>query len=121
LQVASRATLQITGVMMIVLGIFTKFGAILATIPEPLVGGILTFSMSIVGGVGLSSLQLVDLKMSRNVAILGFSIMCGMLVPAYFTKHPVNTCSFRKRSFPLSINIFCLQLSLSSMKFSIFC
>jgi len=90
-KVASRATLQITGIMMIVLGIFTKFGAILATIPDPLVGGILTISMSIVGGVGLSSLQLADLKMSRNVAILGFSIMCGMLVPAYFTTHPVNT------------------------------
>uniref|UniRef100_A0A914WAV6 Solute carrier family 23 member 2 n=1 Tax=Plectus sambesii TaxID=2011161 RepID=A0A914WAV6_9BILA len=90
-KVASRVTLQIAGLIMIVLGIFTKFGAVLATIPEPLVGGILCVSMSMVGGVGLSSMQLVNLKMSRNVAVLGFSIMAGMVIPLYFERHPLKT------------------------------
>lgn len=90
-QVASRVTLQVTGVMLVLLGVFTKFGAILATIPEPLVGGILSVSCSIVGGVGLSSLQLIDLKLSRNIAVLGFAIMSGMLVPFYIGRNPVNT------------------------------
>uniref|UniRef100_A0A914VR99 Solute carrier family 23 member 1 n=1 Tax=Plectus sambesii TaxID=2011161 RepID=A0A914VR99_9BILA len=60
-------------------------------ITKPLVGGILCVSMSMVGGVGLSSMQLVNLKMSRNVAVLGFSIMAGMVIPLYFERHPLKT------------------------------
>jgi xanthine/uracil permease len=40
-KIASRYTMQIAGVMLIFLGVFTKFGAILATIPDPIVGGTL--------------------------------------------------------------------------------
>lgn len=91
IQVASRVTLQICGLILMGLGIFTKFGAVLATIPEPLVGGILSISLAMVGGVGLSSVQLVNLNKSRNVAILGLAIMMGMMIPLYFEQYPLNT------------------------------
>ena len=61
---------------------------ILSTIPDPLVGGVLASSMAMVGGVAIANVQSVDLKNSRNVAILGFALMIGLLVPNYFTKHP---------------------------------
>ncbi|KAI1719627.1 permease family domain-containing protein [Ditylenchus destructor] len=92
-RVASRLTLVIAGVILILLGIFTKVGALLSTIPVPLVGGVLATSMAMVGGVAIANVQSVDLKCSRNMAILGFSIMIGILVPTYYERHPDITVS----------------------------
>lgn len=41
-----------------------------------------------VGGVAIANIQSVDLKNSRNVAILGFSLMIGLLVPNFIEKNP---------------------------------
>ncbi|VDK45351.1 unnamed protein product [Anisakis simplex] len=90
-RVASRYTMVIAGLMLIFLGAFTKLGAVLSTIPDPLVGGVLASSMAMVGGVAIANVQQVDLKSSRNIAILGFSIMVGMIVPQYFKDHPIQT------------------------------
>ena len=57
LQVASRATMQLAGVLLIVLGLLTKFAALLATIPEPIVGGVLGAGIVMVTGVSLSNLE----------------------------------------------------------------
>lgn len=83
--------MQLAGLFLIVLGVLTKFGAILATIPDALVGGVLASSMAMVGGVALATVQQVDLSIPRNMAILGMSIMTGMIVPLYFERHRVNT------------------------------
>uniref|UniRef100_A0A914UQJ6 Uncharacterized protein n=1 Tax=Plectus sambesii TaxID=2011161 RepID=A0A914UQJ6_9BILA len=83
----------IAGVMFIFLGFFTKFAAILSTLPTPIIGSILGVSLSIVGGVGLSSIKLIDAGSSRNIAILGLSIMSGMVIPMYVAEHPIETGS----------------------------
>ncbi|CAJ0582405.1 unnamed protein product, partial [Mesorhabditis spiculigera] len=90
-RVASRWTMVVAGVMLIGLGLFTKIGAILSTIPEPLVGGVLATSMAMVAGVAIANLQSVDLSLSRNMGIIGFSIMVGLVIPEYFTRFPVKT------------------------------
>ena len=38
-QVGSRRVVQYSAVFMIVLGVFTKFGALFITIPDPVIGG----------------------------------------------------------------------------------
>ncbi|CAD6198816.1 unnamed protein product [Caenorhabditis auriculariae] len=88
-RVASRWTMVVAGLLLIVLGILTKIGAVLSTIPDPLVGGVLASSMAMVVGVAVSNLQTVDMTMSRNMGILGFSMMFGLIVPKYFTLNPV--------------------------------
>uniref|UniRef100_A0A0N5AQD0 Sulfate_transp domain-containing protein n=1 Tax=Syphacia muris TaxID=451379 RepID=A0A0N5AQD0_9BILA len=90
-KISSRATMIAAGILLIGLGSFTKLGAILSTIPDPLVGGVLASSMAMVCGIAIANLQQVDLKLSRNIAIIGFSIMVGLIVPNYFTKHPLHT------------------------------
>uniref|UniRef100_A0A0N4ZS56 Sulfate_transp domain-containing protein n=1 Tax=Parastrongyloides trichosuri TaxID=131310 RepID=A0A0N4ZS56_PARTI len=90
-RVASRYVMCFAGFLLIILGIFTKVGAILSTIPDPLVGGVLASSMAMVAGVAISNLQQVDMQLSRNMTILGFSIMTGLVVPRYFHRHPVHT------------------------------
>ena len=67
---------------MILMGVFSKFGAVFATIPEPIVGGIFYIMFGMVAAVGLSSLQYVDLNSTRNLFILGFSIFFGLVSPS---------------------------------------
>ncbi|ULT94299.1 hypothetical protein L3Y34_003642 [Caenorhabditis briggsae] len=93
-KVASRTTMQFAGFVLILLGLFSKFAAILASIPDALVGGILTMGISMIGGVALSNLQMIDLKLCRNLSIMGLSLLLGMIVPLHFEKHPVDTGYF---------------------------
>lgn len=87
-QVASLRVFQCAGVIIIVFGLIGKFGAVMVTIPVPIQGGIFTFSICLVGAVGLSSLKNVDMKSSRNLAILGFSLLIGLMVPEWVKTHP---------------------------------
>ena len=69
-------------------GVFGKFGAIVATIPDPVLGGIMTVSLGMVVSVGLSNIQFVDLSGGRNLMILGISMLVGITVPNWIL---VNT------------------------------
>ncbi|KAI1721932.1 permease family domain-containing protein [Ditylenchus destructor] len=89
-KVASRVTMIFGGFMLLSFGVITKLGALLSSIPDPLVGVVLATSMAMVGGVAIANVQQVDLKNSRNTAILGFSIMIGMCVPAYYQRNSDN-------------------------------
>lgn len=39
------------------------------------------------GGVAISNVQSIDLNNSRNAAILGFSILVGLIVPGYYKRN----------------------------------
>lgn len=81
------------GFTLIIFGVFTKLGALLSSIPDPLVGVVLSSSMAMVCGVGIAGCQAADMKKTRNVAIIGFSIMMGFCVPEFHNRNPnsVNT------------------------------
>ena len=49
--------MQLAGALLIVLGLLTKCAAIMATIPEPIVGGVLGAGIVMVTGVSLSNLE----------------------------------------------------------------
>ncbi|XP_051917187.1 solute carrier family 23 member 1 isoform X3 [Hippocampus zosterae] len=83
-KVGSRLVLQTTGILMIVLGIFGKFGAVFITIPDPVIGGMFLIMFGMIAAVGISNLQYVDLNSSRNLLILGFSTFSGLVLPTWF-------------------------------------
>ncbi|TNN48445.1 Solute carrier family 23 member 1 [Liparis tanakae] len=56
-KVGSRLVLQTTGLLMIVLGIFGKFGAVFITIPDPVIGGMFLVMFGMIAAVGISNLQ----------------------------------------------------------------
>ncbi|XP_061532463.1 solute carrier family 23 member 1 [Phycodurus eques] len=87
-KVGSRLVLQTTGILMIVLGIFGKFGAIFITIPDPVIGGMFLIMFGMIAAVGISNLQYVDLNSSRNLLILGFSTFNGLVLPTWFHSNP---------------------------------
>ncbi|XP_035499071.1 solute carrier family 23 member 2 isoform X2 [Scophthalmus maximus] len=87
-KVGSRLVLQTTGILMIILGIFGKFGAVFITIPDPVIGGMFLVMFGMIAAVGISNLQYVDLNSSRNLLILGFSTFSGLVLPTWFHSNP---------------------------------
>lgn len=49
--------MEVAGLILLFLGLFTKCAALLASIPEALVGGMLTMGVAMIAGVSLSNLQ----------------------------------------------------------------
>ncbi len=76
-KVASRFIVAIAGIILIVLGIFPKFGALIAIMPNPVLGGggIIMFGM--VAAAGIKTLKEVPLN-NRNMLILAISIGLGL-------------------------------------------
>jgi xanthine/uracil permease len=83
-KVGSRWVVQIGGVILVVLGIFGKFGGFAAAIPGPVVGGLYCALFGLIAAVGIQQLAKADLSSDRNLFISGFSLFMGLSVPAYF-------------------------------------
>lgn len=79
-KVHSRWVVACAGVIMIVLGIIPKAGAIVASIPSPVLGGASLALFANLALVGIQTLSRVDLSDTRNAIILTTSIGLAMLV-----------------------------------------
>jgi len=89
-RVGSRRVVQAGAILMILLGMVSKFGALFTTIPQPIVGGMYCAMFGMITAVGLSNLQFIDLNSARNLFILGFAFFMGLSVPEYFAGHPLT-------------------------------
>lgn len=83
-KVGSRYVVQIAAVLLILLGLFGKFGAIAAAIPQPVVGGLYCVMFGLISAVGVRQFAKADLESNRNLLIGGFALFMGLSVPAYF-------------------------------------
>lgn len=83
-KVASRRVVRAGAVVMLIIPIVGKFGAILATLPQPVVGAMFVGLFGMIASVGLSNLQIVNLNNSRNLFIIGLSFFCGLSFPYHF-------------------------------------
>ena len=88
-RVGARRVVQAGGVIMIILGMVSKFGALFTTIPSPIVGGMYCAMFGMIASVGMSNLQFINLNSGRNLFILGFAFFMGLSVPEYFAQSPV--------------------------------
>ncbi|XP_048585368.1 solute carrier family 23 member 1-like [Nematostella vectensis] len=87
-KVGSLRVIQFAGMILVVMGVIGKIGALFTTVPGPIVGGVFMVMFGIVAAVGISTLQFVDLNSSRNLFIIGLSLMLGFALPWYLDKHP---------------------------------
>ncbi|MEO0963817.1 MAG: solute carrier family 23 protein [Planctomycetota bacterium] len=83
-RVASRYVVLIGAVMLILLGLFGKFGALAAAIPQPVVGGLYCTMFGLIAAVGVRQFARADLTSDRNLFIGGFALFMGLSVPFYF-------------------------------------
>ncbi|MAT69920.1 MAG: xanthine permease [Planctomycetaceae bacterium] len=89
-KVGSRYVVQLGAGMLILLGLFGKFGAIAAAIPQPVVGGLYCTLFGLISAVGVRQFARADLSSERNLLIGGFALFMGLSVPAYFGDRDVS-------------------------------
>lgn len=94
-KVGSRRVVQVGAIVMIVLSCFGKMGALFVTIPQPVVGGVYLSLFGMVAAVGISNLRYVSLDSSRNLFIIGSSLLMGLAIPFWIQRNPgvINTGS----------------------------
>ena len=81
-RVASRWVFQLGGLSILILGgILYVWGAFMATMPSPLVGGMYIAVFGLIAAVGLSLLSLCDMKSARNLFIVGLALFAGLSIP----------------------------------------
>jgi len=82
-QVKSRYVVATAGLIMILMGLFPKLGAIIATIPRPVLGGcaIIMFGMTTVAGI--QELSRVKFEGTRNAIVVATSVSVGVLPMAF--------------------------------------
>ncbi|XP_038636961.1 xan_ur_permease domain-containing protein isoform X1 [Scyliorhinus canicula] len=88
-KVGSRMVIITSGILMVLVGMFVKVGAIFSTIPQPVIGGMLMVMFGVIITAGISNLQFVDMNSSRNILIFGFSIFSGLVIPNWMIKNPL--------------------------------
>jgi len=76
-KVASRHVVQIAGILLVILGIFPKFGALIAIIPNPVLGGAGIIMFGMVASAGIKTLKDVPLN-NRNMIIIAVSLGIGL-------------------------------------------
>lgn len=87
-KVGSRQVITVSAIIMLVVSFFVKLSALFATIPAPIIGGILAILCGIITAVGISIIKFVNLDNTRNLFIVGVSTFCGLSFPAWFKDHP---------------------------------
>src|SRR6478736_6013339 len=81
-RVKSRYVVAMAGLIMMILGLIPKAGAIVAGIPHPVLGGAALAMFATVAVVGIQTLTRVDFHDHRNVVIVGTSVGLAMYVTA---------------------------------------
>ncbi|WGE57440.1 nucleobase:cation symporter-2 family protein [Actinobacillus equuli] len=111
--VASRYVVTIMGVLLVLAGVFPWLGALIVSIPSPVLGGAGLMMFAMIIAAGIQMLDKVE-RSKRNGLIIAISIGCGLAVttrPELLDKLP----SFFKEVFGSGITVgslFALVLNL---------
>ncbi|MGH4124839.1 MAG: nucleobase:cation symporter-2 family protein [Clostridium sp.] len=95
-KVASRFVVTMAGIILMLLGIFPKIGAIVAIMPNPVLGGAGIIMFGMVVSSGIKTIKDVELN-NRNMLILAISIGIGLGVtvrPDFLNSMPSAIKSF---------------------------
>jgi solute carrier family 23 (nucleobase transporter), member 1 len=87
-KIGSRRVIQWAAVIMIIQGVFGKLGACFILIPDPVIGGVFCTMFGLITAFGLSALQYVDLRSSRNLYIIGISLFFPLVLCPWIQNHP---------------------------------
>lgn len=101
--VASRYVVTIMGILLVLAGIFPMFGALIVSIPMPVLGGAGLMMFAMIIAAGIQMLDKVE-RSKRNGLIIAISIGCGLAVttrPELLDKLP----SFFKEIFGSGITV----------------
>ncbi|MDD2207635.1 MAG: solute carrier family 23 protein [Aminobacterium sp.] len=81
--VASRWVVRTGAVLLIIMSFIGKIGALIATIPSPVIGGAYIALFGIIGTLGIQVLLRADMTSQRNVLIVGFAFLMALGLPGW--------------------------------------
>ncbi|MDR1375960.1 MAG: purine/pyrimidine permease [Synergistaceae bacterium] len=79
--VASRNVVRTGAILLICMSMFGKLGALVATMPAPVIGGAYITLFGTIGALGIQVLTRADLGSQRNILIVGFAFLMAMGLP----------------------------------------
>ncbi|MDN0085067.1 nucleobase:cation symporter-2 family protein [Crenobacter sp. SG2305] len=103
--IRSRWAVAGSGVILIVFGLFPKMGAIVASIPQAVLGGAGLCMFGMVAATGIKILQRVDFEHRANLLTVAVSLGMGvipMVAPTFFHALPRWTASFTHSGITLA-------------------
>ena len=83
--VASRWVVRTGAVLLILMSFIGKLGALIATMPSPVIGGAYIALFGTIGAMGIQVLMRADMGSQRNVLIVGFSFLMALGLPNWVT------------------------------------
>lgn len=89
-KVASRYVTMMAGILLIILGLFPKFAALINIMPQPVLGGVGIVMFGTVAAAGIQTLSRVKLN-NRNLLVIATSIGLGLGVtfrPEFISQLP---------------------------------
>ncbi|XP_007520676.2 solute carrier family 23 member 3 isoform X1 [Erinaceus europaeus] len=89
-QAGSRRVAYLTGLLSVVLGLSPRVTQLLATMPLPVLGGVLGVTQAAVLSTGFSSFHLADTDSGRNIFNVGFSVFMALLLPRWLRETPAT-------------------------------
>lgn len=81
--VASRWVVRVGAILLIGMSMIGKFGALVATLPAPIIGGCYIALFGTIGALGIQALTRADMQKQRNVMIVGFSFLMALGLPGW--------------------------------------
>ncbi|WP_225730747.1 MULTISPECIES: nucleobase:cation symporter-2 family protein [unclassified Nocardia] len=90
-RVFSRYVTATSGVILVILGVLPRFGALVAAVPSPVIGGVGLVLFATVTVVGVDTLRRAELSDRVNATIVAVAVGIGLLpvmVPGMFAKFP---------------------------------
>jgi xanthine/uracil permease len=88
--VASRNVVRTGAVLLIGLSLLGKVGALVATLPAPVIGGAYIALFGTIGALGIQVLLRADMSSQRNVLIVGFAFLMAMGVPGWVDQESIR-------------------------------
>lgn len=85
--VASRYVVRMGAVILILLSLIGKLGALIATMPTPIIGGAYITLFGTIGALGIQNLMRADMGSQRNVLIVGFAFLMALGLPGWVEPH----------------------------------
>ncbi len=87
----SRWVVVVAGMILVVLGVLPKLGALVASTPQPVLGGAGLVMFGMVAATGIRILARVDFASRHNLIVIALSIAIGMIpmvAPTFFAQAP---------------------------------
>ena len=81
--VASRHVVRAGAVILIILSLIGKLGALIATMPSPVIGGAYITLFGTIGALGIQNLMRADMGSQRNILIVGFAFLMALGLPGW--------------------------------------